>query len=151
MTPLQMATMTAVVANGGYRGAAPGAGRRCREPEHVALDPDALGWCATGMWAVVNEPGGTAYGRRGCPAPRSRARPARCRSSPRRQRTEAEALPFNYRDHAWFTSFAPLDNPQIVVIDLRRARRLGLARAAPIAQALYAKFFKVDLAILAAR
>jgi penicillin-binding protein 2 len=61
------------------------------------------------------------------------------------QRTEAKALPFKFRDHAWFTSFAPLENPQIVVAVFAEHGGSGSKMAAPIAQAIHAKYFKVDL------
>ena len=61
------------------------------------------------------------------------------------QRTEAKALPFKYRDHAWFTSFAPLNNPEIVVVVFAEHGGSGSKAAAPIAQAIHAKYFKVDL------
>src|SRR5688572_31825445 len=36
-------------------------GAELPEPEHVALDENALRIVRGGLWAVVNEPGGTAY------------------------------------------------------------------------------------------
>ena len=59
-------------------------------------------------------------------------------------RTDAKALPFKYRDHAWFTSFAPLENPRLVVVIFAEHGGSGSRAAAPIAQALHAKFFTPD-------
>ncbi len=60
-------------------------------------------------------------------------------------RTDARALPFKYRDHAWFTSFAPENDPRLVVSVFAEHGGAGSKVAAPIAQALHAKFFKIDL------
>jgi penicillin-binding protein 2 len=60
------------------------------------------------------------------------------------QRTEEHNLPFKYRDHAWFTSFAPADNPELVVTVFAEHGGGGSKVAAPIAQALYAKYFGID-------
>src|SRR3954454_13482208 len=63
VTPLQMAEMTALVANGGYH-VTPHLLKDANvpPPEKVAINPNALDTVRRGMWEVVNEPGGTAYG-----------------------------------------------------------------------------------------
>ena len=52
-------------------------------------------------------------------------------------RVKASALPFKFRDHAWFASFAPADNPQMVVIVFVEHGGAGGADAAPLAKLLY--------------
>jgi penicillin-binding protein 2 len=145
MTPLQMAELTAIIANGGYKvtphlikdAALP-------PPPHVALDPKALEVVRQGMWAVVNEPGGTAY-RSQVPGADIAGKTGTVQVIGQAQRTDAKALPFKYRDHAWFTSFAPVNDPKIVVTVFAEHGGSGSHTAAPIAQALYAKYLKVDL------
>jgi penicillin-binding protein 2 len=146
ITPLQMASMTSIVANGGWR-LRPHLikGEDVGEREHMALDPDALKAAREGMWAVVNEPGGTAYGSARVPGAEIAGKTGTVQVIAQAARTKAEALPFKWRDHAWFTSFAPLDHPQIVVTIFAEHGGSGSHVAAPIAQALYAKFFKIDL------
>jgi penicillin-binding protein 2 len=61
------------------------------------------------------------------------------------QRTEYKSLPFKYRDHAWFSSFAPVEDPRLVVVIFAEHGGSGSKVAAPIAQALHAKYFKIDL------
>jgi penicillin-binding protein 2 len=56
-------------------------------------------------------------------------------------RTDARTLPFKYRDHGWFTSFAPANDPRIVLAVFAEHGGSGSRAAAPIAQALHAKFF----------
>ncbi|HJX28298.1 MAG TPA: penicillin-binding protein 2, partial [Thermoanaerobaculia bacterium] len=146
MTPLQMATMTALVANGGYR-VTPHLVRDAEVPApvHVPLDANALKVVREGLWAVVNEPGGTAYWSARVPGAEMAGKTGTVQVIAQSQRTEAKALPFKYRDHAWFTSFAPLQDPKIVVAVFAEHGGSGSKMAAPIAQAIHAKYFKVDL------
>ena len=145
MTPLQMAEMTAMVANGGYR-VTPHLVQDADipPPVHVPLDTNALRVVREGLWAVVNEPGGTALRSR-VPGAEMAGKTGTVQVIAQAQRTEAKALPFKYRDHAWFTSFAPLQNPEIVVVVFAEHGGSGSKTAAPIAQAIHAKYFKVDL------
>lgn len=146
MTPLQMAEMTAIVANGG-RKVIPHLikGAELPEAEHVALDENALRIVRGGLWAVVNEPGGTAYWRARVPGAEIAGKTGTVQVIAQSARTEAKALPFKFRDHAWFTSFAPAQNPEIVVSVFAEHGGSGSGVAAPIAQALHAKYFKIDL------
>lgn len=146
MTPLQMATMTALVANGGYH-VTPHLVRDAEVPApvHVPLDANALKVVREGLWAVVNEPGGTAYHSARVPGAEMAGKTGTVQVIAQSQRTEAKALPFKYRDHAWFTSFAPVQDPKIVVAVFAEHGGSGSKMAAPIAQALHAKYFKIDL------
>ncbi|HKH43790.1 MAG TPA: penicillin-binding protein 2 [Thermoanaerobaculia bacterium] len=146
MTPLQMALMTAMIANGGYR-VTPHLvqSEDVPPPVHVPLDASALRIVREGMWAVVNEPGGTAYHSARVPGAEMAGKTGTVQVIAQAQRTEARALPFKYRDHAWFTSFAPRENPEIVVAVFAEHGGSGSKSAAPIAQAIHAKYFKIDL------
>ncbi len=146
MTPLQMASMTAMIANGGYR-VTPHLVEDADVPPpvHVPLDARALRIVREGMWAVVNEPGGTAYGSARVPGAEMAGKTGTVQVIAQAQRTEARALPFKYRDNAWFTSFAPVTNPEIVVAVFAEHGGSGSKSAGPIAQAIHAKYFKIDL------
>jgi penicillin-binding protein 2 len=52
-----------------------------------------------------------------------------------------EAIPYKYRDHAWFTCFAPADKPEIAVTVLVEHGLHGGSAAAPIAKAVLEKYF----------
>ena len=145
ITPLQMAEMTALVANGGYK-VAPHLIKDAKlpPPEHVPIDPEALRAVRGGMWAVVNEPGGTAYGSARLPGVEIAGKSGTVQVIAYAQRMRPEDLPFKYRDHAWFTSFAPAENPELVVTVFAEHGGGGSRVAAPIAQALYAKYFGID-------
>ena len=152
MTPLQMAEMTAIVANGG-RKVIPHLikGADLPEPEHVALNEKALRIVREGLWDVVNAPGGTAYNSARVPGAEIAGKTGTVQVIAQAARTDAKALPFKYRDHAWFTSFAPEQDPRLVVSVFAEHGGAGSRVAGPIAQALHAKFFKIDLQHPAAR
>ena len=145
VTPLQMAELTSIVANGGLK-VVPHLVKDANlpPPEHVELDPEALRIVRGGMIGVVNEPGGTAYGSARLPGIEIAGKSGTVQVIAQAQRTEEHNLPFKYRDHAWFTSFAPADNPELVVTVFAEHGGGGSKVAAPIAQALYAKYFGID-------
>jgi penicillin-binding protein 2 len=145
VAPLQMAELTSMVANGGYR-VVPHLLRDAKvpPPERVAFDGNALEVVRRGMSGVVNEPGGTAYGSARLPGIEIAGKSGTVQVIAQAQRMEEKNLPFKYRDHAWFTSFAPVDNPELVVTVFAEHGGGGSRVAAPIAQALYAKYFGID-------
>jgi penicillin-binding protein 2 len=51
-------------------------------------------------------------------------------------------IPYKYRDHAWFTCFAPAENPEIAVTVLVEHGLHGGSGAAPIARAVLEAYFK---------
>ena len=56
---------------------------------------------------------------------------------------EEEDIPFKFRDHAWFTCFAPADKPQIAITVLNEHGGHGGSAAAPIAKAIMEKYFSL--------
>jgi cell division protein FtsI/penicillin-binding protein 2 len=54
------------------------------------------------------------------------------------------------QDHAWFASFAPADDPEIVVVVLVEGGGKGGQVAAPIARKIYEVIFLEKVAMLAA-
>jgi penicillin-binding protein 2 len=145
VTPLQMAMLTALVANGGYR-VIPHLVKDARmpPPKRVPLDEEALRAVRGGLWAVVNEPGGTAYGSARLPGVEIAGKSGTVQVIAYAQRMKPESMPFKYRDHAWFTSFAPANDPRLVVTVFAEHGGGGSRVAAPIAQAVYAKYFGID-------
>lgn len=144
VTPLQMAVMTSMVANGGYR-VTPHLLKDARvpPPEHMELDAGALDAVRRGLWAVINEPGGTAAGAR-VPGVEVAGKTGTVQVIGQRVRTDARSLPFKYRDHGWFVSFAPAEDPRLVVVVLAEHGGSGSRAAAPIAKALYQRYFAPD-------
>jgi penicillin-binding protein 2 len=143
VTPLQEAEMTAVVANGGYR-VTPHMVNNLPfpPPRKVDVDDEALAIVRKGLWAVVNEPGGTAYNAARLPDFEVAGKTGSVQVIAQKVRTKAETLPFKYRDHGWFTSFAPEEDPRLVVTVFAEHGGSG-HNAAPIAKAIYQKYLSI--------
>ncbi len=56
-----------------------------------------------------------------------------------------EDIPYKYRDHAWFTCFAPAEDPEIAVTVLVEHGLHGGSGAGPIARAVLEKYFEDKL------
>jgi len=156
-TPMQLAVMTARLANGGY-GVKPrlireidGSGGQWRKaeggpdqgPESLGLNPDHLKVVVEAMAAVVNDPRGTAY--------RSRIRRhgyeiggktgtvqvRRITKAERRQGLRKNKdTPWKERDHALFVGFGPVDQPRFAAAVVVEHGGGGSKVAAPIARDL---------------
>ncbi len=53
-----------------------------------------------------------------------------------------QEIPYKYRDHAWFTCYAPADNPKIAVTVLVEHGLHGGSGAGPIARVVLKKYFE---------
>lgn len=140
VTPLQAAALMAAVANGGNlvtphvrKGEAP-------PPRPLGVDRAVLELIRRGLWAVVNEPGGTAGGAR-VPGLEVAGKTGTVQVVAQRTWVKSEDLRPEHRDHAWFVSFAPYDDPRLVIAVFSEHGGKGSAEAAPIAKALYELFF----------
>jgi len=150
-TPLQLAVMTARLANGGRavtprltmdhiteQGIAP---YPDQEADTLGISPEHLELVLQGMVDVVNSPTGTAF--------RSRIKEDRWRMAGKtgtvqvRRISKAERetgvlknkdLPWKQRDHALFVGFAPVDNPRFAVSVVVEHGGGGSSVAAPIAR-----------------
>jgi len=155
VTPLQLAMMYAALANGGkvyqpqvVRRIESVDGKAVEEfnpklirsldiaPEHYKLVVDALS-------AVVNEPGGTAYAARlkdiKVAGKTGTAQVTRIGTV----RVKKDNMDYWERDHAWFASFAPVEEPEIAVIVLNEHGGHGASDAAPAAMAIIHKHFEL--------
>lgn len=142
VTPLQVATLMAALANGGalvrprlVRDEPPAASRR-PDPR---LHPATLAFLRDALDAVVNEPHGTGHSAhiRGFPIAGKTGTAQVVRQA---TRTSNQELAPDQRDHAWFASFAPVDHPQLVVVVFVEHGGAGSKVAAPLARALYETF-----------
>lgn len=160
VTPLQVANMTAAVANGGKvfqphavryidRVQRDGSYKRFRVPSRVLheipLSPAALKAVREGLWEVVNAEGGTGSNAR-VPGLNIAGKTGSVQVIAYSGWIKATSLPFKYRDHAWFASFAPADNPQMVVVVFVEHGGAGGADAAPLAKLLYESAFRDQVA-----
>ncbi len=55
--------------------------------------------------------------------------------------TTNEELPVEHRDHSWFASYAPVEDPELVVVAFVEHGGAGSRAAAPIARAIYERYF----------
>jgi len=149
VTPLQLATYAARVATG--RKVEPHLTRKLGgivQPGSKATDWPSLGFSdralrvvREGMWAVVNEGGGTAPGAR-LPDPRwqmaGKTGSSQVRRVSREQREQgnfdSSKLPWQFRPHALFVAYAPYDAPRYAVSVVVEHGNAGAAAAAPIAR-----------------
>ncbi len=141
VTPLQLATYTAALANGGKL-VQPHAVRTVHNRQTGSIDPVAYGSetlpieaqylqiIREGMYDVVNELGGT-------------ARSARIPDIEVCGKTGTAQNPHG-RDHAWFTCFAPRTNPSIVVTVIVENSGYGGAVAGPVCRKIMRKYFGLD-------
>lgn len=61
-----------------------------------------------------------------------------------------EDIPYKYRDHAWFTCYAPAEDPEIAVTVLVEHGLHGGSGAGPIARAMLEEYFAERIALAAA-
>jgi len=145
VTPLQVAEMMAVIANGGYRVTphivkdAPVPG-----PQPLPIDHDALTRVRQGLWAVVND-GGTGQAAQIAGLDIA-GKTSTVQVIAQHTWTDSSTLPFEQRDHAWFGSFAPAFDPRLVVVVFVEHGGKGSAAAAPIAKRIYETYFRNVLA-----
>ena len=55
--------------------------------------------------------------------------------------TSDEDLEYRFRDHAWFASFAPAEDPELVVVVFVEHGGHGGNAAAPLAKSIYERHF----------
>ncbi len=142
-TPLQLATMTAWLVNGGYEikptflKVSDGEKSKIKK---IDVSPANLELIKEGMYAVVNKPGGTAWRsqfdyhgqRMGGKTGTTQVR--RITMKERREGIKKESeLPWRLRNHALFVGYAPHDNPKYAVAVLVEHGGGGSSVAAPLA------------------
>ena len=156
VTPLQVANMMAAIANGGTvfrphvvrmieRVDTTGRSQRLQVASEVLhkihLAPAALKTVQQGLWKVVNEEGGTGGNARVTGLDIA-GKTGTVQVIAQRGWFSTAGLPFMDRDHAWFASYAPADNPQmVVVVFVEHAGAHGGTDAAPLARLLYESRF----------
>ncbi len=152
VTPIQMATFAAAIGNGGTlyrphlllsREVREGVEEEERQDyvmRRVAMHPRTLEVIKDAMWGVVNEAG---TGGRAKIAGRDICAKTGTAQVFRLSRDiDADKLPKDKRDHAWFVGFAPKDDPKIAWAVFVQNGGHGGTTAAPIARAVLERFFQ---------
>jgi len=157
VTPLQVTLMMSVIANGGklmepqlvyrvlnrdgsvLRGFAP----KVDVPDVVS--PDVCRRVKEALVGVVHDPHGTGAGSMGTLPVRVAGKTGTAQVISRSRKEmfmEREGeVPWKYRDHAWFTAFAPADDPEIAVTVLVEHGGGGSAAAAPVCGEIIRYYF----------
>lgn len=135
-SPLQMALVTATVANGGtsyyptliHKYVAPDGTETINKPRirsrlsDLGLTQEQIEKVRKGMWKVVNEGGGTAA--------KARVKGTVVAGKTGTAQFRRSGVPDN---HTWFISFAPYDNPTLAICIFIEGAKSGGGTAAPIA------------------
>jgi len=141
-SPMQLLIMVSAIANGGtiYRpwvvrkvAALSGEVLEEYEPEairQIPVKPETLTFIRQAMLGVVNEGTGARAKVPGIPIGGKTGTAQVVRKGEGKGQAEL-------KDHGWFVSFAPVDNPQIAVVVLVENGGFGGLVAAPVAKAVY--------------
>jgi penicillin-binding protein 2 len=150
MTPIQMASMIATVANEGtiYRPSlvkriVDTDGKTLKEfkPEVIGqtgISPASFRLVKQGLFSVVNDPGGTGGAARMYDV---RVAGKTGTSQVVKMRDSKRGTPYQFRDHALFVAFAPYDKPEIAVAVIVEHGEHGGSAAGPIAGRMLRAFF----------
>ncbi len=103
--------------------------------ESLAYPPGAHETIVEGLWRVVNMPGGTAYASR-VPGLDLCGKTGSVQVVGQKEAKKGHLLPEELRDHGWFASFAPRDDPKIVAVVFVEHGEHGASAAAPLAARL---------------
>lgn len=156
-TPMQLATMASALANGGTVWK-PQVVQKIIDLEGNAewlFEPEKLSetvWPSkhltpvrNAMEAVVNDVGGTAWRSRldkiRFAGKTGTAQVVKRKSDEEEEESEEDEVPYRFRDHALFVSYAPAENPQIAVAVVVEHGGHGSSAAAPVAKAIYEAYF----------
>jgi len=156
MTPIQMLTLVAAVANQGAQyqpfvlervETAQEEVIKTSQPKEVSrlpVSPDTLELVRRGLWEVVNTPGGTAYGSRLKDVDMS-GKTGTAQIVGRKDDepdAEDEEIEEQFKDHAWFVAYAPSEAPRIAVAVIVEHGEHGSSTAAPIAREMIRSYLK---------
>jgi penicillin-binding protein 2 len=156
VTPLQLANMMAAVANGGklYRPyvvnkveSVDGTTTREYGPElirTIELKPDTLTRVRAALADVVSAPHGTGAAARSSVVSIAGKTGTAQVVEMKGGYVKTEHLAYINRDHAWFVSYAPVENPQVAIAVLVEHGGHGGDAAAPMAKKVFEKFIEIQ-------
>lgn len=150
-TPMQLAFMTAQIANGGKK-IKPHLiqGMGLSEAKSLGLKQSNLNLIKRGMNKVVNYEKGTAYRSRinvNGEKMAGKTASTQVRRISKKERAKGiikqEDLPWKYRDHGIFAAFAPVQNPRFAIVVMIEHGGGGSSSAAPVAAKILAETLKL--------
>ena len=149
VTPLQVAVMLAATANGGYL-VHPHLAIDAQTPsphdprDQLPLQPEHLNLVREALRSTVHHPEGTGREVR-IDGLQVAGKTGTAQVIAQEVRTTNDELAPEHRDHAWFASYAPVDDPQLVVVVFVEHGGGGSTAAAPLAKAVFEKHFELEL------
>ncbi len=159
-TPIQLAVMTAAVANGGkvmkpyvVSRVEHWSGQKLLENEptvvrEVKFEKRHLKAVSEGLEAAVNERKGTAWTSR-LEGVRIAGKTGTAQVVKLKEKlgknTAEEDIPYRFRDHALFVAYAPVEAPEIAVAVVVEHGSHGGSVAAPITQAIFSHYFGIEV------
>jgi penicillin-binding protein 2 len=157
VTPLQMAVMTAAIANGGTRYRTEilkrietAQGKVVAQPESaitgkLPISSKTLQLVKQGLWEVVNTDKGTAKGARIFNLQVSgKTGTAQVVGRKEGEEKDEADIADHLKAHAWFVAYAPSDDPQIAVAVIVEHGEHGSSAAAPIAREMIKAYLLKD-------
>ncbi|MCP4003543.1 MAG: penicillin-binding protein 2 [bacterium] len=161
VTPIQLASVYAAIGNGGTR-YKPYLVDRTESPEgdliekrapevlgEVPISREALAKVREGLRGVVKERRGTGYAMRRLPEKTSAAGKtgtAQVVALAKDPVKDESLIPEAQRDHAWFATYVPADEPRIAIAVLVEHGGHGSSTAAPIAAQIAKAFLEKEIA-----
>jgi penicillin-binding protein 2 len=146
-TPLQVAVFAAAVATGRLVTPHVVEGPQVPAPRPLDVPPGVLEPVREGLVRVVA--GGTGAAAR-VPGLEMAGKTGTVQVVSHEAWQDSSVLPWELRNHAWFASYAPASHPELVVVVFIEHGGQGSRAAAPVARALHALYFHVDLGTPAA-
>ncbi len=156
-TPMQLAVMTATIANGGqvlrpyvvsrienFEGET--LFENSPEVRKVAdIDPENLAALQAGLEAVVNERKGTGWASRlkdvTVAGKTGTSQVIRMKSDEEEEKIKDEDIEYRFRDHGLFVSYAPAEDPEIAIAVVIEHGSHGSTAAAPVSKAILEAYF----------
>ena len=164
VTPIQLAALYATIANGGTR-YQPFVVKRLedsqgnvleeREPvrhAEVAISKESLEFVRDALRDVVQDPKGTGYVMRHLPGDvvaAGKTGTAQVVALAKDPPPDDDEIALEHRDHAWFVTYAPAEDPRIVVAVLVEHGGHGGSVAAPIARQVVVEFLEHEAELYA--
>lgn len=140
VTPLQAARAFAAIANGGRLVRPHVAAGTAASTREIDVSPRVLATIREALWAAVNARRGTGGAAR-VDGIEVAGKTGTAQVVEQRTWTRSEDLPFEHRDHAWFASFAPEGDAELVVVAFVEHGGHGSDAAAPLARKIYESHF----------
>ncbi len=117
-----------------------------REVKQAKITPENLKLLQAGLFAAVNEPGGTGYSGARIDVLHISGKTGTAQVYHQDKANASVHGVYELRDHAWFAAFAPSEDPEIAMAILVEHGEHGASASAPIARKICEYWFRNELA-----